>query len=485
MCGIVGAVGERDVVPVLMEGLRRLEYRGYDSAGVAVVDESARLERRRTSGKVSRLSGMLDAAPLRGTIGIAHTRWATHGVPSERNAHPHVSREAIAVVHNGIIENHEALRRQLLDHGYEFASDTDTEVIAKLIDRCVDEGRDLTEAVCAAARMLRGAYAIGVIDAEHPDRIIGARLGCPLAIGLGEGEHFIASDVAALIPVTRRFVHLEDGDVADIRLDKVSVTGLAGRPVARPVVVSRVSADAVERGRYRHYMQKEIFEQPDAISATLEGRLGGQRVLEAAFGPEAEAIFDRVARVQIVACGTSHYAGMVARNWFEGLAGIPCRVEVASEFRYRHPVASRDTLVVSISQSGETADTLGAARSAKLRGFGPTLAISNTPESALVRESELALMTRAGPEIGVASTKTFAASLVALLLLVVALGRRHALDADSEARIVAQLRGLPELCRQVLALDEKISLLARRFIHKQHALFLGRECSFRSPWKAP
>ncbi len=478
MCGIVGAVGERDIVPVLMEGLRRLEYRGYDSAGVAVVDEGATLERRRTSGKVSRLSGMLDAEPLRGTLGIAHTRWATHGVPSERNAHPHVSREAIAVVHNGIIENHEELRRQLVNDGYEFASDTDTEVIAKLVDRCVNEGRDLTEAVFAATRMLRGAYAIGVIDAEHPDRIVGARLGCPLAIGLGEGEHFIASDVAALIPVTRRFVHLEDGDVADIRLGRVSVTGLAGRPVARPVAVSRVSADAVERGRYRHYMQKEIFEQPDAISATLEGRLSGERVLEAAFGPEAGRIFDGIARVQIVACGTSHYAGMVARNWFEGLAGIPCRVEVASEFRYRHPVASKDTLVVSISQSGETADTLGATRSAKHRGFGPTLAICNTPESALVRESELALMIRAGPEIGVASTKTFVASLVALLLLVVALGRRHALDADSEARIVAQLRGLPDLCRRVLALDEKISLLARRFIHKQHALFLGRGVQF-------
>ena len=478
MCGIVGALGERDIVPILMAGLRRLEYRGYDSAGVAVIDESAKLDRRRTPGKVSRLTDMLDAAPLRGTLGIAHTRWATHGAPSERNAHPHLSRESIAVVHNGIIENHEELRRQLVGHGYVFTSDTDTEVIANLIDRFVSEGRDLTEAVCAATQLLRGAYAIGVIDAEHPDRMVGARLGCPLAIGLGTGEHFLASDVAALVPVTRNFIHLEDGDVAELRLGNVSVTGPGGRQVTRPVVVSEVSADAVERGRYRHYMQKEIFEQPEAISGTLEGRLGGRGVLEAAFGPEARTVFDRVARVQIVACGTSYYAGMVARNWFEGLAGIPCNVEVASEFRYRHPVASEDTLVVSISQSGETADTLAAIRGAKHQGFGPTLAICNTPESSLVRESDLALMTCAGLEIGVASTKTFVASLVALLLLVVALGRRHGLDAESEARIVAQLRELPDVCRQVLALDEKIALLARRFIHKQHALFLGRGVQF-------
>ncbi len=478
MCGIVGAVGERNVVPILMEGLRRLEYRGYDSAGLAIIDEGAQLSRRRTPGKVSRLADMLEAEPLQGRIGIAHTRWATHGAANERNAHPHVSRDGIAVVHNGIIENHEALRRDLAGDGYDFASDTDTEVIANLIHRQVSEGLDLADAVRAATEKLSGAFAIGVIDQDHPDRVVAARLGCPLAVGIGAGEHFLASDVAALIPVTRRFIHLEDGDVAELCRERVSVTGVRGTTVTRPVVVSEVSAEAVERGRYRHYMQKEIFEQPQSIADTLEGRLGARAVLEAAFGPEAGTVFDRVARVQIVACGTSYYAGMVARNWFEGLAGIPCNVEVASEFRYRHPVASADTLVVSISQSGETADTLAAVRGAKQQGFGPTLAICNTPESALVRESDLVLMTRAGLEIGVASTKTFLASLTALLLLVAALGRRHALDAQSEARIVAQLRELPGVCRQVLALDEQIGLLARRFIDKQHALFLGRGVQF-------
>ena len=478
MCGIVGAVGERNVVPILMEGLRRLEYRGYDSAGLAIIDEGAQLSRRRTPGKVSRLADMLEAEPLQGRIGIAHTRWATHGAANERNAHPHVSRDGIAVVHNGIIENHEALRRDLAGDGYDFASDTDTEVIANLIHRQVSEGLDLADAVRAATEKLSGAFAIGVIDQDHPDRVVAARLGCPLAVGIGAGEHFLASDVAALIPVTRRFIHLEDGDVAELCRERVSVTGVRGATVTRPVVVSEVSAEAVERGRYRHYMQKEIFEQPQSIADTLEGRLGARTVLEAAFGPEAGTVFDRVARVQIVACGTSYYAGMVARNWFEGLAGISCNVEVASEFRYRHPVASADTLVVSISQSGETADTLAAVRGAKQQGFGPTLAICNTPESALVRESDLVLMTRAGLEIGVASTKTFLASLTALLLLVAALGRRHALDAESEARIVAQLRELPGVCRQVLALDEQIGLLARRFIDKQHALFLGRGVQF-------
>ena len=478
MCGIVGAVGEGNVVPVLLEGLRRLEYRGYDSAGVAIIDENAKLNRVRTPGKVSRLVELLDAAPLRGGIGIAHTRWATHGAANERNAHPHLARDVLALVHNGIIENHETLRSELAADGYVFASDTDTEVIANLVHRCLSEGRDLTGAVFAATQRLRGAYAIALIHANDPDRVIAARLGCPLAIGVGEGENFLASDVAALVPVTRRFIHLEDGDVAELCRERVAVTGAGGAAIARPVVVSEVSADSVERGRYRHYMQKEIFEQPEAISNTLEGRLANQGVLEAAFGPDSTAVFDRIARVQIVACGTSFYAGMVARNWFEGLAGIPCNVEVASEFRYRHPVARKDTLVVSISQSGETADTLAAVRGAKHQGFGPTLAISNTPESSLVRESDLVLMTYAGLEIGVASTKTFVASLCALLLLVAALGRRHGLDGDSEARIVAQLRELPGVCRRVLALDEQVGLFARRFIDKQHALFLGRGVQF-------
>ena len=478
MCGIVGAVGEGNVVPVLLEGLRRLEYRGYDSAGVAVIDESAKLSRVRTPGKVSRLANLLDAAPLYGRVGIAHTRWATHGAANERNAHPHLARDALAIVHNGIIENHETLRRELSAEGYAFASETDTEVIVNLVHRFLSGGLDLPEAVSAAAAKLRGAYAIALIDENNPERIVATRLGCPLAIGVGDGENFLASDVAALVPVTRRFIHLEDGDVAELCWDNVTLSGAGGTAVARPIVVSEVSADSVERGRYRHYMQKEIFEQPESISNTLEGRLGNEGVLEAAFGPDSTAVFDRIARVQIVACGTSFYAGMVARNWFEGLAGIPCNVEVASEFRYRHPVAMKDTLVVSISQSGETADTLAAVRGAKQSGFGPTLAISNTPESSLVRESDLTLMTYAGLEIGVASTKTFVASLCALLLLVVALGKRHGLDGESESRIVAQLRGLPGICRQVLALDEQVGFLARRFIDKHHALFLGRGVQF-------
>ena len=474
MCGIVGAVGERNVVPILMEGLHRLEYRGYDSAGVAVIGEDAKLSRVRTPGRVSRLAGMLDATPLRGTLGVAHTRWATHGVPTERNAHPHLSCGAVAVVHNGIIENHAELRRALVGEGYEFSSDTDTEVVAHLIHRYVSEGKDLAAAVHAVTADLEGAYALGVIDEAHPDRMVAARQGSPLAIGIGVGEHFLASDVAALIPVTRRFIHLEDGDVAELCREGVVVTDTRGSAARRPVTMSALSADAVQRGPYRHYMQKEIFEQPASIASTLEGRIGGRSVLEAAFGPGAPAVFDRVVRVQILACGTSYYAGLVARNWFEGLAGIPCNVEIASEFRYRHPVASPDTLVVSVSQSGETADTLAAVRGARTQGFGPSLCISNAPESSLVRESDLALITHAGPEIGVASTKTFVASLAALLLLVAVLGRRHRLDAEAEARIVEQLRELPGVCRQVLALDEQVGILARRFIDKQHALFLGR-----------
>ncbi len=474
MCGIVGAVAQRDVAPILIEGLKRLEYRGYDSAGIAIFNEHTALERVRTTGKVRELEAALTRTPLLGATGIAHTRWATHGRPTTSNAHPHVSNETVAVVHNGIIENHEALRQQLRGFGYEFTSETDTEVIAHQVHYHLQRSPDLLQAVLATAQDLIGAFAIAVISTHEPHRMVVARRGSPLVIGIGIGEHFVASDVSALIPVTQRFLFLEDGDVGDLRSDGMTLYDATGAVIERPLHVSELTADAVERGEYRHYMQKEIFEQPRAIADTLEGRLHGKRVLEACFGPGAEAIFDRVKAVQIVACGTSFHAGMVARNWFEGLAGIPCHVEVASEFRYRHPVPNPDSLFVTISQSGETADTLAALRGAKQQGFGPSLGIVNVPESSLVRESDLVLMTRAGPEIGVASTKAFTTQLVALLLLVVALGRRHKLSAEREADIVRQLQALPRWIEQVLQLDGTIEALSERFADKHHALFLGR-----------
>jgi glutamine---fructose-6-phosphate transaminase (isomerizing) len=474
MCGIVGGVAERDVVQILVEGLRRLEYRGYDSAGVAVLQEDGSLGRVRMLGKVQALADQLVAQPLRGTTGIAHTRWATHGVPSEKNAHPHICRHEIAVVHNGIIENHELLRTAQTAQGYEFTSQTDTEVIVHQIYSHAARGLDLLAAVQATINELHGAYALGVISIKEPGRLIATRRGSPLVIGLGIGEHFIASDVAPLLPVTRRFIFLQEGDVADIRRDAITIYDSNGNVVERPVKESELSLDAVERGRFRHYMLKEIHEQPHAIAETLEGRIAGGRVLEAAFGPNAAAILDRVKSVQIIACGTSYHAGMVARNWFEGVAGVPCRVEVASEFRYRHPVADPDALVVVISQSGETADTLAALRATREWGFGPSVAICNVPESSLVREADLALMTRAGPEIGVASTKAFTTQLVALLLLVTALGRRYRIDAVREEAIVEQLAALPRVVEEVLGLNDTVHLLAERFTDKHHALFLGR-----------
>jgi len=474
MCGIVGAIAERDVVPILLEGLRRLEYRGYDSAGIAVVSGDNCLDRERMLGKVQALADGLKQRPLRGNLGIAHTRWATHGKPSEKNAHPHICKKGVAVVHNGIIENHELLRRQQLEQGYAFTSETDTEVVVHQIYNHQAEGKHLLQATRDTLAELEGAYALGVISNQEPGRLIAARRGSPLVIGVGIGENFIASDVAALLPVTRRFIFLEDGDIADITREGITVYASDGSTVERPEVESALTADATERGSYRHYMLKEIHEQPSAIAETLEGRVAGGKVLEASFGPGAEAIFDRIKSVQIIACGTSYHAGMVARNWFEGLAGVPCRVEVASEFRYRHPVADPDALIVVISQSGETADTLAALRAAKQWGYGSSVAICNVPESSLSREAELTLMTRAGPEIGVASTKAFTTQLVALLLLVTAIGRRHRINAAREAAIVEQLLALPRHVEQVLTLDESIHGLAERFVDKQHALFLGR-----------
>ncbi len=474
MCGIVGAVAQRDVAAILIEGLRRLEYRGYDSAGIAVLDGGAHLRRIRALGKVRRLEDALARDPLAGSTGIAHTRWATHGEPSERNAHPHVSGERIAVVHNGIIENHESLRERQRAAGYRFESDTDTEVIAHQIHLHLERGLDLVQAVRATVADLAGAYALGVISADRPGELVAARRGSPLVIGIGIGEHFIASDVFALLPVTQRFCFLEEGDVAHLTREHLTIYDAAGQAVARPERVSELSADSVERGAYRHYMLKEIFEQPRAVADTLEGRISGERVLEAAFGPGAGAVFDRVEAVHIVACGTSYHAGLVARYWIESLAGIPCQVEVASEFRYRRVVVTPGTLFVTISQSGETADTLAALRGARELGYLASLAICNVPESSLVRESSLTLMTRAGPEIGVASTKAFTTQLTALLLLVVCLARRRGLAPEAEAHLVAELRGLPGRIEAVLGLNPDIQALADEFADKHHALFLGR-----------
>ncbi|MDD1650670.1 MAG: glutamine--fructose-6-phosphate transaminase (isomerizing) [Methylococcaceae bacterium] len=474
MCGIVGAVSHRIVTPLLLEGLRRLEYRGYDSAGVAVLDPSGELLRVRRKGKIRELEAALKEVPANGRIGIAHTRWATHGVPSERNAHPHLCRETLAVVHNGIIENHEALRLTLEEKGYAFESETDTETIVHQIHEFLTNGDSLLEAVRHTCAVLEGAYAIGVISTGDPHRLITARQGSPLVIGLGEGENFIASDIFALVGETQRFVFLEDGDFAELSTEKVRIFDQSGQPVERPVHETGLSADAVERGHYRHYMQKEIHEQPVAIAKTLEGRIRAGQVLEAAFGPLASQTFNDIQAVQIVACGTSYHAGMVARYWMEDLAGLACQVEVASEFRYRRHVVAPGTLFVTLSQSGETADTLAALKEAKKLGYAHTLAICNVPESSIVRGSDSCLMTRAGQEIGVASTKAFTTQLVALLLLVLALGRRHGLSREREAMIIAELESLPEQVKNVLRLEEEIRRWAELFGDKEHALYLGR-----------
>ncbi len=478
MCGIVGAVAQRDVAPILLEGLRRLEYRGYDSAGLVVLDADQRLDRARTTGKVSQLAAALADSPLHGTLGIAHTRWATHGKPSQANAHPHICRQAVAVVHNGIIENHRELQAQQEALGYEFTSETDTEVIVHQIHYHMEQGADLLGAVQATVKELKGAYALGVVCRSEPGRLIAARRGSPLVIGLGIGENFIASDVAALIPVTQRFIFLEDGDVADLGASRHKTYDAQGAEVARSVRLSELNADAVERGQYRHYMLKEIYEQPRAIADCLEGRISDDQVFEAAFGPEAGAVFDTVQGVHIIACGTSYHAGMVGRYWLESLAGIPASVEVASEFRYRRPVVRKNSLIVTLSQSGETADTLAGLAEAKRLGFGHSLAICNVPESSIVRESDLTLMTRAGPEIGVASTKAFTTQLVAMLLLVIVLGRRHGMDRELERKLVQQLASLPGRVDEALKLDDRIERLAERFADKHHALFLGRGAQY-------
>ena len=474
MCGIVGAVADRNVVPILMEGLRRLEYRGYDSAGIAVLNGSRHLTRLRTVGKVHKLDEALAHTPTDGKTGIAHTRWATHGVPSERNAHPHISRDGLAVVHNGIIENHEALRADLERRGYQFDSETDTEVIAHRIHYHLAMVGDLFAAVRATVAELEGAYALLVVSEHDPERLITAREGCPIVVGLGADENFVASDVAALLPVTRRFIFLEEGDVAEVRRTTVRIIDHRGQPVERPVRESELTASAAERGPYPHYMLKEIHEQPRAISDTLQERVANGRLLEAAFGPAANAVFKRTQAVHIVACGTSYHAGCVARYFIEQIAKLPCAVEIASEYRYRQPLVPPNALFVTISQSGETADTLAALRLAKESGYLAALAICNVPESSLVRESELVMLTRAGPEIGVASTKAFTTQLTALGMLVVALARHSGSDAEREHNLVHRLIELPSLVEKTLALDPVVRELAERFAHKHHALFLGR-----------
>ena len=473
MCGIVGAVAQRDVVDILVEGLRRLEYRGYDSAGVAVIHDN-QLQRVRRLGKVQELAKALQESPLSGGTGIAHTRWATHGEPSETNAHPHVS-GTLAVVHNGIIENHEELRNKLKGLGYEFISQTDTEVIVHLVHHHRQTEPTLLAALQKAVKELRGAYGTVLVDSREPERMVVARSGSPLVIGRGIGENFIASDQLALLPVTRRFQFLEEGDVAEVTRREVKIFDLNGNPVQRPELESELTHDAGDKGEYRHYMLKEIYEQPAALNNTLEGRLSGDHLVPEAFGNGARQIFGKVEHVQIVACGTSYHSGMVARYWFEEIAGVTCNVEIASEFRYRKSVTRPGSLLVTLSQSGETADTLAALRLAKESGYMSSLAICNVPGSSLVRESDLAFMTRAGAEIGVASTKAFTTQLAGLLMLVGSIGHcRGNLAPSAEAALVHSLRNLPHQVQSALALDKQIQTLAEEFANKHNSLFLGR-----------
>ena len=473
MCGIVGAISKRDVSNILLEGLKRLEYRGYDSAGMAVLNKGL-LERVRRPGKVAELGDALQESNLTGIVGIAHTRWATHGVPSEYNAHPHICNGRVAIVHNGIIENYQELRDRQSKAGFKFTSDTDTEVIAHQIVYYLDQGDSLFFAVQNTVKDLKGAYALGVIDRTDEDRIIAARSGSPLVIGVGENENFIASDVHALLKETQKFIYLENGDIAEITRDKISIFDLNGEFVEREIKSSKQSSDAAEKGEYAHYMLKEIYEQPRAIADTLEGRILNGKVMDEILGPKAKGILDKVQSVQIIACGTSYHAGLVAKYWFEEIAGIHCHVEVASEFRYRKHVVRPGTLFVTISQSGETADSLAALQQAGSENYVGSLVICNVPESSLVRESDLALMTHAGPEIGVASTKAFTTQLVALMMLVILIGRRNGLHPEMEKILVEQLLNLPVRINKALALDDPIKELAQLYKDKHHSLFLGR-----------
>ncbi|PIE83738.1 MAG: glutamine--fructose-6-phosphate transaminase (isomerizing) [Candidatus Contendobacter odensis] len=474
MCGIVGAIAERNVTPILIEGLRRLEYRGYDSAGIVTLDSrDGQLHRLRTAGKVKALEARLQQTPIRGPLGIAHTRWATHGEPCERNAHPHLSNDSVAIVHNGIIENYRELKDRLITAGYGFESDTDTEVVAHLVEQRLQQTGDVLTAVQQTVAQLSGAYSLGVICRQDPERLIVARVGSPLVLGVGIEEHFIASDVFALAPVTQTFVFIEEGDIAEVRRESFTVYDCDGQVVERPVSYTGQQGSLANKGGYRHFMLKEIFEQPAVVAETMEGHIHQGHLLEDSFGSAAAGCFEHVKGVHIVACGTSYHAGLVARYWLESL-GVPCTVEVASEYRYRRSVTPPDTLFVGISQSGETADMLAALRAAKKRDYLSTLAICNVAESSLVRESDLSLLTRADREIGVASTKAFTTQLVALRLLVLILGRRYGLSASNEQILVRELELLPRAMEEALALDDAIEQLATHFAEKNHALFLGR-----------
>ena len=474
MCGIVGAVAQRDISEILLEGLRRLEYRGYDSAGLAVVDSEGHVARVRRLGKVQMLAQAVEEHPLAGGTGIAHTRWATHGEPSEENAHPHVS-GPIIIVHNGIIENHEPLRETLIERGYRFVSETDTEVVAHLVHwEQQQTGGALVDVVKRVIPQLRGAYGMVVMDSRDPSVLVAARSGSPLVIGRGMGENFLASDQLALLPVTRRFMFLEEGDVAEVTRRTVRVFNRAGDLVEREEIESKVNYDAGDKGAYRHYMQKEIYEQPMAIKNTLEGRFNHGEVNLSELGPKADELLAKVQHIQIIACGTSYNSGMVSRYWFEALAGVPCDVEIASEFRYRKPAVRANSLMITLSQSGETADTLAALRLSKELGYLGSLAICNVAGSSLVRESDLALMTKAGTEIGVASTKAFTTQLTVLLMLVARIGRLRGMDANIEHDIVHGLQALPARIEQMLSQDKLIESLAEGFSDKHHALFLGR-----------
>jgi len=476
MCGIVGAIAERNVEAILVEGLKRLEYRGYDSAGIAIQKQDKTICRYRALGKVVNLEHKLEENPIKGHIGVAHTRWATHGEPSEHNAHPHMCDESIALVHNGIIENYEQIKKTLEAEGVQFQSQTDSESIVHLIGKYQKEGNNLFSSVRESVKHLEGAYALGVIDNQE-QHLIATCSGSPLVIGLGIGENFIASDVSALLPVTQKFIFLEEGDIADISRENISIFDAQGHEVERAVKKSKISADAVERGEYRHYMLKEIYEQPIAIADTLEGRIDNNSIFTNSFGYGAEDVFKEINSIYIIACGTSYHSGMVAKYWFEDVVGIPCMIEVASEFRYRKAVYNENTLIVTISQSGETADTLAALREAKKQGIQHSLVICNVPESSLVRESSLAFITHAGPEIGVASTKAFTTQLTALLMLVACIAKEKG-NPGFAVEAVQALRKLPGQIEKALLLDKEIEKLSEDFSDKNHTLFLGRSTQY-------
>ncbi len=483
MCGIVGGVAERNVVPILLEGLRRLEYRGYDSSGIAVLNKKGELQRVRSIGKIINLDAKIEelSEPFFGQIGIAHTRWATHGVPSENNAHPHICKNKVAVVHNGIIENYQELKTEQIKSDYKFSSETDTEVIVHAIHQQLETTDDLLQAVTQAISFMKGAYALGVTAIDNPETLIVARKGSPLVIGVGIGEHFIASDVSALLPVTQNFIFLEDGDVARITRQSVEIFNEQGQLVERPVKQSNLTSQSVDLGDHKHYMHKEIFEQAQSVIDTLEGRISQGNVIVTSFGHNAEEIFSTVQQVQIIACGTSYHAGLVSKYWLEDIIGMPCQIEVASEYRYRNPVIQNNTLFITISQSGETADTLAALqqinsyRSSDDKLNIPTLSICNVAESSLTRESDLICLTHAGPEIGVASTKAFTTQLVVLALLTASLGKvQQRINEDQETEIIQELQKLPTLINNALQHESTIETIAESFADKNHALFLGR-----------